>query len=118
MQQSEQRTTEPTIAVESVPVNLLVADVNHIQEFVEVHTLNGARRTNPYLEAGYKLLGIYQEAEPLETETKQVVVRKRIVFVVARTAGVAHFEPVQEKRETDKRAKRPVSLPSNLAPAD
>lgn len=111
----------PIIPGDPFPGQLLTSNIAHIQEFVEVHTLNGARRTNPYLEAGYKLLGIYHEAEPLETESKQMVVRKRIVFVVGRTEDVAHFEPQPTNAEQAmalKRSQRPVQIPTPLATAD
>lgn len=96
--------------MEAVEGQLLTSNLTPMQEFVEVHTLNGARRTNPYLDAGYRLLAVMPESEPLETTTKQVVVRKRVVFIVGRTADVEHFDPPQ--------GKQPVSLASTLAPAD
>lgn len=111
-------TSQPVIEPSFIPGELveLASRITPLQEFVEIHTLNGARRANPYLDAGYKLLGIYQEAEPLATEQNLIVVRKRVTFVLGRTADVEHFDPpsTEKKGKSD----RPVQIPSNLAPAD
>lgn len=69
-----------------------------LTRYAELHEAGGYREANAYLAAGYDLLHITDRtaAKMKPDGSKQIYVQRKPVFILGRTADVAHFEPERE----------------------
>lgn len=76
-------------------------------EYVEIAEATGPDACNAYLRHGYHLIGAQGvSGSATHKDTKTYYVRRRVHYIMGRTADVEHYEP-------DKRQRVPVNPVTN-----